>query len=56
MEDSEDEYEQIEVERQRDIEERDAFADRMKGKDKEKTRQVMSKTEKKVWIMFFPFP
>ena len=45
---SEDEYEQMEEARLRDLEERDAFADRLKGKDKEKTRQVMSKTEKKV--------
>ena len=45
---SEDEYEQMEEARLKDLEERDAFADRLKGKDKEKTRQVMSKTEKKV--------
>ena len=45
---SEDSYEEMEEARLRDIEERDAFAGRLKDKDKEKTRQVMSKTEKKV--------
>ena len=45
---SEDSYEEMEEARLRDLEERDAFAGRLKDKDKEKTRQVMSKTEKKV--------
>ena len=49
-EDSEDEYDQMENERLRDLEERDAFAGRLKTKDKEKTRQIVSKTEKKVGL------
>ena len=48
VESSEDEYEKIEDDRQKDLEERDAFADRLKEKDKEKQRNVMSKSEKKV--------
>jgi len=46
--DSEDEFEKLEAERMQDLNERDAFASRLKEKDKEKTRQVMSKTERKV--------
>ncbi|KAK2143518.1 hypothetical protein LSH36_834g00067 [Paralvinella palmiformis] len=45
--DSEDEFEKLEAERMQDLNERDAFASRLKEKDKEKTRQVMSKTERK---------
>ena len=45
---SKDSYEEMEEARLKDIEERDAFAGRLKDKDKEKTRQVISKTEKKV--------
>ena len=48
---SEDSYEEMEEARLRDLEERDAFAGRFKDKDKEKTRQVMSKTEKKVGLV-----
>ena len=48
---SEDSYEEMEEARLRDLEERDAFAGRLKDKDKEKTRQVMSKTEKKVSLV-----
>lgn len=48
-EDSEDEYDQMENERLRDLEERDAFAGRLKNKDKDKTRHIMSKTEKKAF-------
>ena len=47
-EDSEDEFEKIEAERMKDLNERDAFANRLKEKDKEKTRQVMTKSERKV--------
>lgn len=46
---SEDEFEKMEDERQKDLEERDAFADRLKSKDKEKTRSVMSKSDKKAY-------
>lgn len=48
QESSEDEFEKMEDERQKDLEERDAFADRLKEKDKDKTRSVMSKSDKKV--------
>ena len=47
-EDSEDEFEKLEAERMKDLNERDAFANRLKEKDKEKTRQVMTKSERKV--------
>ena len=40
----------MENERLRDLEERDAFAGRLKNKDKNKTRHIMSKTEKKVCL------
>ena len=40
----------MENERLRDLEERDAFAGRLKNKDKDKTRHIMSKTEKKVCL------
>lgn len=50
-ESSEDEFEKMEDERQKDLEERDAFAERMKEKDKEKTRSVMSKSEKKACLL-----
>ena len=44
----------MEKEREDDIRERDAFAKRMQEKDKEKTRQIMSKTDKKVdWFLIF---
>jgi hypothetical protein len=36
-----------EEERQRDLEERDAFADRLKAKDKDKQRNVMTQSKKK---------
>lgn len=36
------------VERTRDLHERDEFAGRLKKKDAEKTRKVMSKSEQKV--------
>ncbi|XP_052241879.1 pre-mRNA-splicing factor ATP-dependent RNA helicase DHX16-like isoform X2 [Dreissena polymorpha] len=45
--DSEDEFEKDDRERQKDLEERDAFADRLKEKDKGKTRNVVSKSERK---------
>lgn len=36
-----------EEERQRDLEERDAFADRLKAKDKDKQRNLMTQSKKK---------
>jgi hypothetical protein len=46
--DSEDEFDRQDAERLQDLDERDAFAGRLKNKDKEKMRQIMSKSEKKV--------
>ena len=43
-----DEWEKEERERRKDLEERDAFADRLKQKDKEKTRNIMERSDKKV--------
>ena len=45
---SEDEFERAEKEREDDLKERDAFSKRLIEKDKEKTRSIMSKTDKKV--------
>lgn len=47
-EDEEEEWEKEERERQQDIEERDAFAERVKLKDKDKTRHIAERTDKKV--------
>ena len=47
---SEDEYDLAEKERLNDLKERDSFADRLKKKDKEVTRKIMSKSEKKVCL------
>ena len=47
--DSEDEFEKMERERRKDLEERDAFAQRMIKKDKEKQRNVNEKSEKKAY-------
>lgn len=44
----EDELEEEEGERLKDIKQRDEFAERLKRKDKDKTRQIMSKSEQKV--------
>lgn len=43
-----DEWEKEEKERKKDLEERDAFANRLKQKDKEKTRNIMERSDKKV--------
>ena len=51
--DSEDDIDRMEKERRDDLDERDAFAKRLLKKDKEKTRQVMSKTDKKVCSIEF---
>ena len=44
-----DEWEKEEKERKKDLEERDAFADRLKKRDKEKTRNIMERSDKKVF-------
>ena len=44
----EEEWEREERERVQDIEERDAFAERVKLKDKDKTRNIAERTDKKV--------
>jgi len=41
-----------ETERTRDLHERDEFASRLKRKDKDRTRRVMSKSEQKVHYWF----
>lgn len=41
---------EAEVERCLDIQERDAFAERLKEKDKEKTRKIVERSNKKVSI------
>lgn len=43
-----DEWEKEEKERRKDLQERDAFADRLKQRDKEKTRSIMERSDKKV--------
>jgi len=45
----EDEFERMENERQRDLKERDEFHQRMVAKDKEKQRNVASKSDKKAY-------
>lgn len=47
-EEEEEEWEKEERERLLDIEERDAFAQRVRQKDKEKTRNITERTDKKV--------
>ncbi|XP_035528661.1 pre-mRNA-splicing factor ATP-dependent RNA helicase DHX16 [Morone saxatilis] len=48
-EEEEEEWEKEERERQQDIEERDAFAERVKQKDKDKTRNITERTDKKAY-------
>ncbi|CAK6958918.1 pre-mRNA-splicing factor ATP-dependent RNA helicase DHX16 [Scomber scombrus] len=48
-EEVEEEWEKEERERLQDIEERDAFAERMKLKDKDKTRNITERTDKKAY-------
>lgn len=48
MEEQEEEWEREERERQEDLKERDAFAERVKAKDKQNTRTIMERTDKKV--------
>lgn len=45
-----DEWEKEEKERKKDLEERDAFANRLKQKDKEKTRNILERSDKKVFV------
>ena len=45
---SSDEWERAEKERKQDLDERDAFADRLRLKDKGRTRNVTERTSKKV--------
>nr|XP_033771274.1 pre-mRNA-splicing factor ATP-dependent RNA helicase DHX16 [Geotrypetes seraphini] len=47
--DSEDEWEKAEQERLRDLEERDAFAERVKQKDKERTRNIVERSDRKAY-------
>ncbi|XP_069491425.1 pre-mRNA-splicing factor ATP-dependent RNA helicase DHX16 [Ambystoma mexicanum] len=47
--DSEDEWEKEDRDRLRDLEERDAFAERIKKKDKEKTRNIVERSDKKAY-------
>ena len=47
-EEEEEEWEKEERERLQDIEERDAFAQRVREKDKDKTRNIAERTDKKV--------
>ncbi|KAK3746392.1 hypothetical protein QZH41_018203 [Actinostola sp. cb2023] len=47
--DSEDEWEKEENERLKDLEERDAFAQRMKDKDKTKQRNIVERSDKKAF-------
>ncbi|CDW55458.1 pre mRNA splicing factor ATP dependent [Trichuris trichiura] len=49
LSDAEDEMDKIEAERVRDLQERDALAERLKQKDKEKTRHVLEKVDKKAY-------
>lgn len=49
----EEEWEREERERQQDIEERDAFAERVRQRDKDKTRNIAERTDKKVLLVFF---
>ena len=46
----EDEWHAMEKERERDLLERDALNERIKKKDKEKTRKIMEKSDKKVIV------
>ncbi|KAK3088261.1 hypothetical protein FSP39_016720 [Pinctada imbricata] len=48
-ESSEDSEEELEKARKQDLEERDQFADRLRKKDKDHQRQVMSKSDKKAY-------
>lgn len=47
-EEEEEEWEKEERERLQDLEERDAFAERVKLKDKDKTRHILERNDKKV--------
>lgn len=51
----EEEWEKEERERQQDIEERDAFAERVRQRDKDKTRNIAERTDKKVILVSVSF-
>ena len=44
-----DDWDETEKNRKKDLEERDAFAERMKMKDKEKTRHIVERSDRKVY-------
>ncbi|XP_036623061.1 pre-mRNA-splicing factor ATP-dependent RNA helicase DHX16 [Trichosurus vulpecula] len=46
---SEDEWERTERERLQDLEERDAFAERVRKRDKERTRNILERSDKKAY-------
>ena len=50
-EDEEDEWYAMEKEREKDLLERDALNERIKKKDKEKTRKIVEKSDKKVFSL-----
>lgn len=52
-EEEEEEWEKEERERLQDLEERDAFAERVKQKDKDKTRHILERNDKKVKCLSF---
>lgn len=52
-EEEEEEWEKEERERLQDLEERDAFAERVKQKDKDKTRHILERNDKKVNCLRF---
>uniref|UniRef100_A0AAR2LJC6 RNA helicase n=1 Tax=Pygocentrus nattereri TaxID=42514 RepID=A0AAR2LJC6_PYGNA len=49
VEEEEEEWEKEERERLQDLEERDAFAERVKQRDKEKTRHILERNDKKAY-------
>lgn len=55
-EEDEEEWEREERERIQDLEERDAFAERVKQKDKDKTRHVLERNDKKVMQKYILTP
>lgn len=54
QEEDEEEWEKEERERLQDLEERDAFAERVKQKDKDKTRHILERNDKKVEELLRP--
>ena len=54
-EEEEDEWDAMEKEREKDLLERDALNERIKKKDKEKTRKIVEKSDKKVLSLIVTF-